>query len=167
MKAIFLDIDGVLNNSHNNPKFRSKSHCGIYTGIDKDKVKRLAKIVQETGADLILISTWKVGWEKKGIYPKEYHYKICDAHAKYLDNHLQKKGKLFIKDKTRERNLAQRGTGIKSFLTLHPEYTEWIVLDDELFPDYDKKILKHLVKTNGQWGLQDDDADVAIKMLMG
>ena len=157
MKAIFLDIDGVLNCSS------SKSRCGSLLGVDKAKVKILAEIVDSTGADLILSSSWKVGWEPKGRYSA-----YDEPHAKYLDAHLKKKGGLVCKDKTRERNLAERGMGIKSYLLLHPEYTEWIVIDDEIFGDYPSRgILPHLIKTDAAKGLTKKDADAAIKMLRG
>ena len=166
-KAIFLDIDGVLNSYGK----ESKSRCGNYTGIDKDKVQRLAKIVQETDAILILTSSWKMGWEPKGKYTV-YKYGVYEPatnyHAKYLDNHLKKKGKLILTDKTRERNLAERGNGIKAYLTQHPEITDWIVLDDEIFSDFKEHgILPHLLQTNYLYGLTDDDAEIAIKMLKG
>lgn len=171
MKAIFLDIDGVLNGYGIDEEHRSKSRCGAFTGIDKDKTQRLAKIVRKTDAILILTSSWKIGWEPKGNYTVEktdiYSYS-SNYHAKYLDNHLKKKGKLVITDKTRERNLNYRGMGIKEYLLRHPEITEWIVLDDEIFPDYyERKIMPHLLQTNPNWGLTDEDADVAIKMLRG
>lgn len=49
-KVIFLDIDGVLNDDD-------------YTGIKvhEDKVKLLAKLVNETGADIIISSSWRYG----------------------------------------------------------------------------------------------------------
>lgn len=171
-KAIFLDIDGVLNcygvaNKNN----CSKSRCGSYIGIDKDKTKRLAKIVQSTKAILILSSSWKIGWEPKGRYKidgYDIHATPYNYHAKYLDNHLKKKGKLILHDKTREENLLHRGEGIKNYLTRHPEITNWIVLDDEIFSDfYEYDIMPHLLKTNPNWGLTDNDAEVAIKMLNG
>ena len=56
MKAIFLDIDGVLNEE------KSRSSCCGYRGIDDKKVEILAKIVKETGARLVLTSTWKNHW---------------------------------------------------------------------------------------------------------
>lgn len=160
MKAIFLDIDGVLNCSS------SKSKCGGYLGIDKARVKILAEIVEATEADLILTSSWKVGWEPGRNY--SIHEDSIHIHAKYLDTHLKKKSGLICKDKTRERNLAERGMGIKSYLLLHPEYTEWIVIDDEIFGDYaSRRILPHLIKTNPEKGLTRRDAEAAIKMLNG
>lgn len=163
MKAIFLDIDGVLNNFNTNKKYRSKSRCRGLIGIDKDKTKRLAKIVQETNSILILTSSWKIGWE-----PKLNEINTLNYHAKYLNNHLRRKGKLFITDKTREYNLNYRGMGIKEYLIRHPEITEWIVLDDEIFPDYEYyKILPHLIQTDSQFGLTDAEATAAIMMLKG
>ena len=153
INAIFLDVDGVLNNH------TSKSRCGKFLGIDKDKVKRLSKIVKETQSILILTSSWKVGWDPKDEY-------IYDPLAKYLNSHLKRKGRLVLTDKTKERNLSCRGMGIKAYLILHPEITNWIVLDDEIFPDYqERKIMPHLIKTNPVYGLTNKDVEKAIKML--
>lgn len=165
MKAIFLDIDGVLNCYATNKDICSKSRCQNYIGIDKDKTKRLARIVKETNAILILSSSWKIGWEPNKKYDNPDDI-ILYYHAKYLNNHLKKKGKLFITDKTRERDLYYRGAGIKSYLNLHPEITDWIVLDDEIFIDFQEEgIMPHLIKINPIYGLTDDDAVAAIKML--
>lgn len=163
IKAIFLDIDGVLNAYGTSVETRSKSRCQGLLGIDKDKVQRLAKIVKETHAVLILSSSWRIGWE-----PAHKYDPISNYHAKYLDSHLWKKGKLILKDKTKDKDSEYRGTGIKDYLTQHPEITDWIVLDDEIFLDFKKQgILSHLVQTNSLYGLTDEDAEVAIKMLKG
>lgn len=168
MNVIFLDIDGVLNSYGTTPETESKSRCGNYIGIDKDKVKRLAKIIKETDAILILTSSWKVGWEPKNRYNIESTDIFPNHHAKYLDNHLKKKGKLILKDKTRERNLSYRGSGIKVYLTQHSDITNWIVLDDEIFIDFKEQgILPHLLQTDPLYGLTDNDAEIAIKMLKG
>lgn len=158
-KAIFLDIDGVLNSYGKD----SKSKCENYAGVDKNKVKRLAEIVQKTNAILVLTSTWKVGWEKT---TNKINKPIASYHVKYLNNHLKKKGNLIITDKTKERNLACRGMGIKAYLVEHPEIINWVVLDDEIFEDFSKyNILPHLIKINPEYGLTKKDADAAITML--
>lgn len=157
---IFLDIDGVLNNYNADPALRSKSRCGNFTGIDKDKTLRLAKIVNETNAYLILVSTWKTGWVS-------YEYEYNDFyHIKYLKNHLWKKGKLKIIDITKEQDTSMRGHGIKKYLSGLLNVKNWIVLDDEIFPDYEElNILPHLIKIDGNIGLTDKDVDAAIKIL--
>lgn len=162
MKAIFLDVDGVLNCS------TSKSYChddicGVITGIDSDKVKRLAKIVEATGAEIILSSDWKDGWNK-------YYTSSKPSHAKYLDNHLYKKGRLTIKDKTPSTSKGSwyRGEEILTYLKSHPDITDYVILDDTFFEDFSiKEIKEHLVLTNHKLGLTDGDVEKAIRILRG
>ena len=155
MKAIFLDIDGVLN------CYNSKSYCGIYTGIDSDKIKRLARIVEKTGAKIILSSDWRYDWEK---YHKGLVKKQC---GKYLDNKLWKKGKLRIYDKTPSIRLEWRGHEIAQYLIDHPEITEWVIFDDNLFDDfYDNKYIEgHFIGTDDEFGLTDKNVEEAIEIL--
>ena len=162
MKVIFLDIDGVLNCA------TSKSRCiddvcGVIHGIDSDKVKRLAKIVEATGAQIILSSDWKDGWEK-------YYTSQKPSHAKYLDNHLYKKGKLTIKDKTPNTHKGSwfRGSEIIAYLRMHQDIKNYVILDDTFFDDFaNKEIEEHLVLTNREVGLTDGDVNDAIKILLG
>lgn len=56
MKVIFLDIDGVLNSM--DWFERIKEQTG-YNEINPSKVKLLKEIVDRTGADIVLSSTWK------------------------------------------------------------------------------------------------------------
>lgn len=162
MKVIFLDIDGVLNCS------TSKSRCiddvcGVIHGIDSDKVKRLAKIVEATGAQIVLSSDWKDGWSK-------YYTSQKPSHAKYLDNHLYKKGKLTIKDKTPNTHKGSwfRGSEILAYLRMHQDIENYVILDDTFFDDFaNKEIEEHLVLTNREVGLTDGDVNDAIKILLG
>lgn len=157
-KIIFLDIDGVLNCD------TSKSRCGRYIGIDRDKTQRLARIVKETNAAIVLTSTWKEGWKPMRQYDAEEY-----PHAKYLDKHLYKKGDgLYCIDKTREKWPNARGMGIKAWLAVHPEVTDWIVLDDIYFPDFARfDIDGHLILTSPKDGLTEECVQVAIDMLQG
>ena len=56
MKVIFTDIDGVLN--EDTTPTRTKSHVLF---IDKEKLLRLKRIVDATGAKIVLSSTWRYG----------------------------------------------------------------------------------------------------------
>lgn len=161
-KIIFLDVDGVLNCS------TSKSYChddicGVITGIDSDKVKRLAKIVEATGAEIVLSSDWKDGWSK-------YYTSSKPSHAKYLDNHLYKKGRLTIKDKTPSTHKGPwfRGEEILSYLRSHKDVENYVILDDTFFEDFSiKEISEHLVLTDYKVGLTDADVEKAIRILRG
>ena len=161
-RIIFLDVDGVLNCS------TSKSYChddicGVITGIDSDKVKRLAKIVEATGAEIVLSSDWKDGWSK-------YYTSQKPSHAKYLDNHLYKKGKLTIKDKTPSTSKGSwfRGEEILAYLRSHKDVENYVILDDTFFEDFSiKEISEHLVLTEYKVGLTDDDVEKAIRILRG
>ena len=161
-RIIFLDVDGVLNCS------TSKSSCydtvcGVITGIDSDKVKRLAKIVEATGAEIVLSSDWKDGWSK-------YYTSSKPSHAKYLDNHLYKKGRLTIKDKTPTtyKGTWFRGEEILTYLRTHRDIKNYVILDDTFYDDFiNKEIEEHLVLTNREVGLTDGNVNDAIKILLG
>lgn len=151
MKIIFLDIDGVLNDTLTTAR---EPHGCI--GIDDDKVKRLRKIVKKTGACIILTSTWRIGWE--------HEEDQCSDLAKYMNRKLRREG-LHIIGKTD--HMADRGQEIREWLNKHKNIEGWIVLDDCVFPDYEKyQIMDMLVKTNFyHGGLKDDHVDKAVIML--
>lgn len=161
-KVIFLDVDGVLNCA------TSKSSCidddgRVIKGVDSDKVKRLAKIVESTGAQIILSSDWKDGWSR-------YYTSSKPSHAKYLDNHLYKKGRLTIKDKMPNTNKGSwfRGEEILAYLRSHQDVENYVILDDTFFEDFSiKEISEHLVLTNHKLGLTDGDVEKAIRILRG
>ena len=154
--VIFLDIDGVLNCQS------SKSRCAGFIGIDNSKVKVLRKIVEQTSAKIVLVSSWKSDWEPS-------RKEIQNEHGNYLDKKLRREG-LRILDKTRDGG-GKRGVGIIEWLNSHAGVTSWVGLDDKIFPDYEEcGILEHLVKTdyyseNG--GLREEHIEPAVKMLGG
>ena len=59
MKVIFLDIDGVLNSEE---YYESFPDGEFIPPIDPVCVERLKRIVDRTGAKLILSSSWRGGW---------------------------------------------------------------------------------------------------------
>lgn len=156
MRVIFLDIDGVLNadcdfggRSKPNPYMISDS--GVrYWGICRTHVKSLRKLVERTGAKIVLVSSWKndyVDYIKHG-----YHNRT----GKYLYNKLRAEG-LSIYDTTLSYDFsygANRGYEISQWLEDHPEVDKWVVLDDEKFDDYDfLRITPNLILTDPEVGL--------------
>jgi len=151
MKIIFLDVDGVLNSNDTEDSFK------CFIGLDCSGIKLLREIVDATRSEIVLVSTWKIGWQKDNKSRQ-------DSLADYLDKRLAEEG-LKILDKT-EGSVADRGAGIVDWLSKHP-VESWIVLDDEIFPDYEEcGIMPRLVKTSFyDGGLKDKHVELAIKIL--
>ena len=146
MKYIFLDIDGVLN-----------CGTGMYSFLHKDKVKMLSEIVRQTGAEIVLVSSWKDEWFKD-------EKSLNGAHAKQIDKIFAEFG-IEVTDKTDDNNSWKRGKGIKDYLDTHPS-DKWIILDDDFFPDYkDYDCASHLVRTAFSDGLTEQLKEEAIAML--
>ena len=162
-KVIFLDIDGVLNCRN------SKSRCGMYTGIDRDKTRRLAKIVNETGASIVLSSSWRHVWIPDYKYKENIDIYTDSYAGKYLKNHLKKKGGLVAVDKTSQMHKfdTYRNQEILKYLTDHPHIKYYVILDDAsfLFDLTNPAIVNHIVLTDDKEGLTDKDADTAIQIL--
>ena len=176
-KYIFLDIDGVLNSEEmlNHKPFPK---CRGMMGIEKSKVKRLKQIVEATGAEIVLTSSWKKSFDafKRNGYRVD-KYDLNDLwveeleelgyFGKYLSNKLYDQ-KLRVSDTTSryERNPNYRGNGILAYLKDHSAEA-YVILDDENFRDYQNRqaIQDHLVLTDYMTGLSDDDVEKAIKIL--
>ena len=156
MKVIFLDIDGVLNEE------KSCSRCCGYKGIDDKKVENLAKIVKQTNAEIVLISTWKDDWRKTD----KAHQGMM---ANYLDRKLKKQG-LRVYDKTESVDKASgmhfsRGEGILQYLADN-KVEKFVILDDYQF-DYDSCGLSdYYIKTDAyNGGLTEELVGRAIQIL--
>jgi len=134
MKLIFLDIDGVLN-SHGNPK------------IEPDKVLFLNEIVKETGAEVVITSTWRIG-------------QSIDMLQKTL-NDLGFTG--IVVGKTAE--LWCRGEEIDNYLyqqnITSQKDAKYVVIDDLWVSGHENK----QVKTKTKHGLTKWHVDLAIMML--
>ena len=135
MRVIFLDIDGVLNYDG------STSRNGIYLGIDNKRMRYLRNIVLQTDAKIVLTSTWREFY-KIGAYKQDTRTGI------YLNNKMRRHG-LEIYDKVSEEvPWNHRGEAIKLWLDQHPDVEAYVVIDDEIFRDYnDYDIMPHLIKT--------------------
>lgn len=152
MKVIFLDVDGVLNGA------ASTSQCRGMVGIDGDKVRRLRSIVEQTGARIVLISSWKEEWYRE---PDKKEWQ--DESANYLDRKLRRE-RLHAIDKTDD-TFCERGESILRWLRKIPRVERFAILDDETF-DYDAcGLMPYLVRTNEQTGLTEADVRAAVELL--
>lgn len=156
MKIIFLDIDGVLNSEEWLDK-RNDNET-----INPEQVKLLKEIVDRTGAEIVLSSTWRalVDTEERQEHPQ----------YTYLVDSLKKFG-LKIKSHT-PRIGNDRPMEIKEWIDKHGTNDEikFVILDDD-FPIFWYQIYgisDCLVQTsyhgkNG--GLQKGHVEKAVKIL--
>lgn len=61
-RIIFLDIDGVLNTDRS----VRMNHDGDRLDFDHDALEQLTRIVNETGAKIVITSTWRIHREHGG-----------------------------------------------------------------------------------------------------
>lgn len=151
-KVIFLDIDGVLNDGTT----EDRTPDG-FVGLNDAMISNLERIVKETDAKIVLVSTWKSEWDA---FPQNR-----SVDGQYLDTRLTEHN-IIISDKTVDR-VSNRGYGIQNWLAKHPEVERWIVLDDDVFVDYAEcGVVPNLVRTRYYYGgLTSDLADQAIAKL--
>lgn len=147
MKVIFLDVDGVLNNS--NTKALTP---GGWMGVSKTLVKRLQRVAAATNAKVVLTSTWK------------------DADKLELDYLYKKLNFCKPIDFTKENDMRgsyYRGGGIIDYLMAHQNIEQFVILDDHLFDFEEQNLLDHFVLTNQRIGLTEENTKQAIRILEG
>lgn len=118
MKLLFLDIDGVMNTEHG-----LKTISENWTNLEKihriggqvpfcpEAIKSLKKIVDETGAKLVITSTWAGGknglkkmlklWEERNLPGEVIDVTKHESHGirgEEIDNYLKRKGYYYPKE---------------------------------------------------------------------
>lgn len=151
MKFIFLDVDGVLNCRTTTDIFKD-SDGRRWDGIDIDKMELLKEILDETGANIIVSSTWRL-------------------HPEFLE-YLEKKLGIYnrrIKGYTptayrRLGSYSERWDEIKKWFEENEKPENYIILDDI---DYKMKEYfgDHYFQTNVDIGLTREIADKCIEYL--
>jgi len=140
MKIIFLDIDGVL------IAFKWFKERKKFQNFNPECVNALKHIVEQTGAKIVISSTWR-------IYPYDWKY-LFKAHG--LDPNLMVGHTPILSD--------IRGEEILAWLRDLDwgEVESFVILDD-----YDEMgdLKDHLVLTDGKIGLTMQDAQRAIEIL--
>lgn len=147
MKVIFLDNDGVICLDNNwggrskkwakykklNPEATSDTLAPVdirFDDFDKKAIKILNQILEETGAEIVVSSDWKLHanleeigeyYESQGILKKPIaftkRYIGCDK----PDEFVWTRGMMYEQ---------QRCIEIRQYLTDHPEITQWVCIDD-------------------------------------
>jgi hypothetical protein len=149
MKVIFLDFDGVLNSSNWAHSFPDRCPSGDDM-IDPIAVGRLNKIVEATGAHVVVSSVWR----KCRRYPRTELQEIL--------NRFGFKGTVL--GITPSSKSGIRGGEIQEWIDTYNrhELTSFVIIDDSS----DMAHLMHkLVRTEYLAGLQDHHVTAAIEML--
>lgn len=149
MKVIFLDFDGVLN---------SVSYCRRHPEpgirIDPTRMELLHRIVDKTGAAIVLSTSWKEHWDADPAG--------CDTVGEDINRiFLQHGMRIFDKIPNAERG---RGANIAAWLSGHREVTRFVALDDM---PMDEDVLKDrcVLTSRLRDGLDEEDAERAVKIL--
>lgn len=162
MNIIFLDFDGVINSEGffvmRNRNMQGLRMINIDINNEEDKIVQwymwqinpynldiLKEIINETSSKVIVISSWKT---------LKYFNRISEE--------LIKLG-IPIIGRTYD-NGYNRGYGIKEYLR-NNKTINYVLLDDDIFKDYDEELLSHLVKTTFTNGLTLKEKEKALKIL--
>lgn len=140
MKVIFLDIDGVLNSHEYDAKCALNG--GDLMAPDPKAVVRLLGIVQDTGAKIVLTTSWRLD-PTMGDYWK---FPVFDHTPRVQPE---------------DGRHPTRADEIRAWLAAHADYPEddplaWVILDDE--PDAGIGFGDRFVQTDPRTGLTAEDA---------
>lgn len=148
MKVLFLDIDGPLVN-HRSHLVMQELDQGMMSSFDPISVGLVNLICQNTGAKIVISSTWRL------IHPdiKE----ILTAHGIKDEFHPDYKTPV-------TRMGHGRGAEIKSWLDNHPETKHWCAIDDNT-SGFVGDLKDGLVKVNVFDGIGLNDYQKAVSLL--
>lgn len=144
MNVIFLDIDGVLNNENHAIQLIELLGREQYFQLHRDlgempfdyrSVKLLQQLVKETGAEIVLSSTWRIS-------PK---------HIEFFEKYTGLK----VAGKTPRLPYFIRGQEIAQYLYKHREIVNYVIIDDD--SDMLKEQKEHFVKVDAKKGFTKDE----------
>lgn len=162
-KVIFLDIDGVLNTKwwytqmdRNTPK----DQYGY--AFDPKAVANLKKIVEETGSDIVISSSWK----SFGFSELEEMWKDRDLPGKLIGITPNSVSDELLLDADIDsiELFHIRGEEIKEWLTKHgKQISNYAIIDD--MDNMLTEQQSHFVQTNPEVGITEEDAGKTIAIL--
>lgn len=162
-KILFLDLDGVLNTArwHEQAKGDQLKDDYGYT-FDPTAVANLAEIIERTGADIVISSSWKYSglstlldmWSDRALPGRVIDITPDTESDDFLLN----------ADLENIEFLSCKGYEIKEWLSTHGKnVSRYAILDDEqeMLPEQQS----HFVRTNPAVGITEEDTEKAITIL--
>lgn len=110
-KALFLDIDGVCNSETFMRAEYERTQRSVSLGIDPKPAALVSQILTETGALLVISSTWRLSEARLQVIREQIHPDIYGV--------------------TPQARSRFRGDEVNAWLKDHPEVERYAVLDDD------------------------------------
>lgn len=166
MKVLFLDIDGVLNGIGTKEKCievqDGETRETGFTGISPRLVKILNRVIKETGAKVVLSTSWRIFW---GVPGTKFNLEKAGFEGEIIGATPDMAG-MHIGGWSTE--TAKRGHEIQAWLDKwaaeHPEDTveKFAIVDDSSDMVH---LTKRFVQTSFKHGIRPKNADRLIEML--
>lgn len=152
MKIIFLDFDGVLN-SIQYDRVRTENEGNI----DETRMPLLKRIVDETGAVIVLSTSWRKHWEAED--------EKLDEIGRWINETFDKFG-MSIFDKTPLISASDRALEVRTWLGEHGDNVSSFVILDDIALGWGE-LADNLVKTDYRMGrgLEEGHVTRAIEIL--
>ena len=170
-KYIFLDVDGVLNNTKYTKKIHDKYNMHFIAHempFDPKCLKRLGKLVHATGAKIVLTSSWRKDLKCEVVLKarlKEYGVKIYDMLP--LESHSSERGAT-IKQWLNEHVEIEKDVMYADNVPYETKITyncKYIVIDDYSYDLYERINSSNIIMCNPNKGFTDSDMVLAIYKL--
>jgi hypothetical protein len=143
MRVILRDIDGVLNDNYQSEPL-----------ILPQCAKSFNRIVEESGAKVVIASSWRT-WVHGGLMTLLGFQRMLRTHCISCQ---------VIGVTPADGKVQGRGRQITTWLADSAPVVSYVVLDDD---EYDIREHGHpLVRTDARTGLSEQDADLAIELLI-
>ena len=163
MKVLFLDIDGVLNTKYWYTQMDRNTPKDKYGyAFDPNSVANLKRIVEDTGAEIVISSSWKC----MGLSQMEDMWRDRSLPGRIIGitpNSVSDE-MLLNADIDSIELFHIRGEEIKEWLMKHAKrVSSYAIIDDmdNMLPEQQS----HFVQTNPEVGITEGDADTIITIL--
>jgi hypothetical protein len=153
MNAIFLDIDGVLNDINSietiyevlgHKQFHLLANTIGETPFNHRSCARLKRLIEKTNSVVVLSSTWRMSKHS----------------MKTVEEYIETK----LYGKTPNLGLSYaRGKEIQEYLDNHKEITNYVILDDDT--DMLESQKSHFVNVDGKLGFSEEDFEKCMVIL--
>ena len=162
-KVIFLDIDGVLNTGRWYSKMDRNTPKDKYGyAFDPNAVANLKKIIDETGAEIVISSSWK----SFGLSELEemWQDRVLPGKLIGITPNTVSDEMLLNADLDHMELFSIRGMEIKEWLSKKGKYvSHYVIIDDMDNMLQEQK--SHFVQTNPEVGITEENAVQAISIL--